>query len=132
MASPEPRKPVAKVLIIEDDEQTRAFLCDLLTQEGYRVEATHSGTVGLELARANHPDLITLDLGLPGKSGFQVLEELRDSEETRAIPVFVLTAYADLLERWGRTQPDQSFAKPLDVDRYLTSIASVLEHSSAS
>ncbi|MBI4494756.1 MAG: response regulator [Chloroflexi bacterium] len=130
MPTPRTRKPPT-VLVIEDDDHIRAFLSDLLTAEGYQVEATHSGAIGLDLARASHPDLITLDLGLPGKSGLQVLEELRANSDTRDIPVFVLTAYADLLQRWGRTQPDRCFTKPVDVEAYLSSLASTLQSQPA-
>lgn len=79
-----------RILVVEDDASIRAGLCDALRSEGYGVIEAADGLTGLELGLREDPDLIVLDLMMPGLDGFEVLERLRaDGLET---PVLVLTA----------------------------------------
>lgn len=80
-----------KVLIVEDDASMRNILSEKISGEGFKVSQAGDGQQGLELALAEHPDLILLDLLLPKLSGLDLLEGLRKDEEGRKIPVFVLT-----------------------------------------
>lgn len=80
-----------KLLIIEDDAQINQILHDGLTQEGYVCTQAYSGSEGLLQVERGHFHLILLDLMLPGMSGEQFMEELRDKRKS-AIPVIVLTA----------------------------------------
>ena len=80
----------ATVLLIEDEEAIREGLCDALEDAGYRVLAAADGVKGLHLGLTSDPDLIILDLMLPGMDGFEVLKRLRaDGVET---PVLCVTA----------------------------------------
>lgn len=80
-----------KILIIEDDVSMLNVYAKVLTFEGFKVESAEDGEKGVEKAKAEKPDLILLDIMMPRKSGFQVLEELKKDDETKAIPVILLT-----------------------------------------
>ena len=83
---------MSRVLVV-DDEPDVLLLCRLnLQQRGHELLEASTGSVALELARERHPDVIVLDLMLPGMTGYEVLETLKGDEQTSAIPVLVLTA----------------------------------------
>jgi CheY-like chemotaxis protein len=83
---------MGRVLVV-DDEPDVLLLCRLnLQQRGHEMLEAADGSTALELARDRHPDVIVLDLMLPGISGYDVLEALQRDEETTDIPVLVLTA----------------------------------------
>jgi CheY-like chemotaxis protein len=83
------------VLVVEDDPWTQTLLTELLADEGYQVMRAASGLQALQLARSRPPDVIVLDLNLPGKSGLDVLRELRANEHTATIPVIVVSGAVD-------------------------------------
>lgn len=85
-----------RILIIDDDEELCELVAEYLTVEGFETEAAHDGESGLRRAVSNQFDLITLDVMLPKKNGFDVLRELR---QTSKIPVLMLTARGDDMER---------------------------------
>jgi two-component system phosphate regulon response regulator PhoB len=80
------------ILIIEDEEDIRELVRYNLKREKFEVSEAESGEEGLKVAARGRPDLILLDLMLPGKDGMQICRELKQSEETRAIPVIMMTA----------------------------------------
>ena len=79
------------VLMIEDDSSFRQIYLDILKSEGYNVLVAENGEVGLDLVKAKKPDLIMLDLVLPGLQGLDVLKNIRSDKETKDIPVLVAT-----------------------------------------
>ena len=80
-----------KILIIEDDQFLREFLFKKLSEENFEVLAAKEGKEGVELAKKEKPDLILLDLILPEKNGYEVLEDLKKNPLTSEIPVLVLS-----------------------------------------
>ncbi|MEK9183975.1 MAG: response regulator [Patescibacteria group bacterium] len=80
-----------KVLIIEDDEQVSRIYGIKLKQEGIKTEVAADGEEGLKKIVSEKPDLVLLDLMLPGKDGFWVLEEMNKKPEIKSIPVIVLS-----------------------------------------
>ena len=80
-----------KILFVEDEESLQRVIKDALEKNGYGVISALDGENGIILAKKEKPDLILLDLILPKKDGFEVLEELKKDKETVAIPVIVLT-----------------------------------------
>lgn len=80
-----------KVLVVDDDRDTRDLLQAALEQRGFGVVLTASGKRALMLARQENPDLILLDLNLPGMDGYEVLRRLKSSRDTADIPVVVMT-----------------------------------------
>ncbi|HEU4699032.1 MAG TPA: type II/IV secretion system protein [Gemmatimonadales bacterium] len=85
----------ATVLLVEDEEQLRRVMKDLLEREGYRVAEARDGIEALDQVDRHAPDIIMLDLNLPGLDGYGVLAQLRSRTSTRRIPVIVLTARGD-------------------------------------
>jgi DNA-binding response OmpR family regulator len=85
----------ACVLLVEDEEQLRRVMKDLLQREGYQVAEARDGIQALDEVDRFAPDVIILDLNLPGLDGYGVLSQLRSRPATREIPVMVLTAKGD-------------------------------------
>ena len=81
-----------KVLVIDDEQSNLDLIEDLLEPAGFSVLRANDGQRGIESARFHRPDLILLDLMMPGLTGFDVVERLRTDDETRTIPVMILTA----------------------------------------
>jgi DNA-binding response OmpR family regulator len=84
-----------KVLLVEDEEQLRRVMKDLLEREGYTVAEARDGVQALDQVDRFAPDVIILDLNLPGIDGYSVLSQIRSRPATRTIPVVVLTAKGD-------------------------------------
>ena len=94
-AIPDGRGRGAKVLLVEDEDQLRRVMKDLLERDGYHVSEARDGIQALDEVDRYAPDIIVLDLNLPGLDGYSVLEQLRSRSATRSIPVMVLTAKGD-------------------------------------
>ncbi|MDH3571018.1 MAG: type II/IV secretion system protein, partial [Gemmatimonadota bacterium] len=89
------RGPNAKVLLVDDEESLRKVMRDLLEREGYEVEEASDGVEALDQVDRHAPDIVVLDLNLPGLDGYGVLNHLRSRPATENIPVVVLTAHGD-------------------------------------
>jgi two-component system cell cycle response regulator DivK len=83
-----------KVLIVEDNELNMKLLNDLLEMHGYMTFHTKDGLEALHIARLYRPDLILMDIQLPGMSGLEITKRLKTDEELRGIPVVAVTALA--------------------------------------
>src|SRR6267143_1041849 len=105
--------PVAvhRILVVDDEPDITALVAYHLAKEGYRVTTAGTGGDALRSAREERPDLVVLDLMLPGHSGFEVLAELRRRDETRDVGVLLLTARKD--------EPDRIKGLSLGADDYL-------------
>lgn len=79
------------ILFIEDEPTLQKRIIEALTKEGYKIENAMDGEAGLKKAKEIKPELILLDIILPKKNGFEVLEELKQNESTKNIPVVILT-----------------------------------------
>ncbi len=90
--NPEPELAGAKILVVDDVAANRNLLCQALEEVGYSISAAPSGEVALEVARVDVPDLVLLDILLPGMDGFEVCRRLKADERTRAVPVIFITA----------------------------------------
>jgi len=105
-----------KVLIIDDDPAMREGLSRMLTQEGFWAAVAKDGEEGLNLARTLHPDVITLDIMMPGLDGWQVLARLKEDPELRRIPVVLLTMMDDR-ERGFALGAAEYLCKPISRER---------------
>src|SRR5436309_2597660 len=85
---------MAKILIVEDNPANMKLATFLLESAGYSVSSAIDAEAGLTLARGEHPDLILMDIHLPGMDGLQATALLKADEKTRSIPVIALTALA--------------------------------------
>lgn len=105
------------ILIVEDDAVLREFLCTALADE-FDVAAAGSGEEAVELARRLRPDVVLLDVMLPGLSGLDVVRQIRADQELRQTPVLVMTAFSDI---------DPSEAEAAGADRFLSKPFDLLE-----
>lgn len=117
-----------QVLVVDDDATARTLVRLNLEFEGYTVSEAENGDRGLESARSSRPDLILLDVMMPGTEGLQVLAELRDDPLLRSTPVIMLTGRADEGTEWRARDLGAAayVAKPVAVDDLLRTIACVL------
>ena len=81
------------VLLVEDDDDTRALYIEYFNFVGVRIEGASGGAEAVAKVRALNPDVVVLDMNMPGMSGWQVARKLKASPETRAVPILALTAY---------------------------------------
>lgn len=80
------------ILIVEDDEKSRRLIRDVLNHQGYETLETDRGEEALDLMREHHPDLVLLDILLPGMSGLDTVREIRNDAGIAATPVIAVTA----------------------------------------
>jgi two-component system cell cycle response regulator DivK len=107
----------AVVLIVEDNPRNLKLVRDVLGHAGYSTLCACDGEAGVELARSQRPDLVLMDINLPGMTGLEALARLRADAATAAIPVAALTAYAmtDDRARLLAAGFDGYLEKPVDV-----------------
>ncbi len=112
------------ILIVEDEPQNRKLLSELLAIKGYSVLEAQDGEQGVELAFAQRPDLILMDIQLPKRDGFEAVQILKGDVRTREIPIWVLTAYAMPADeaRIRTSGCDKYMTKPLDLPDLLACI----------
>jgi DNA-binding response OmpR family regulator len=91
--------PVETILIVDDAPDTLRFLSKLLTQQGYKTRRVINGQLALESARLEPPDLVLLDIMMPGMNGYEVCKRLRQDDRTRHIPVIFLSALDEELDK---------------------------------
>ncbi|MDD2563792.1 MAG: response regulator [Salinivirgaceae bacterium] len=117
-----------KTILVIDDSSTSVFLMEsLLKEEGYDAIVATSGEKGLTIIAKNQPDLILLDIMMPGKSGFDVLEELQADPKTKDIPVIIISARIEHAEQEkGLALGAKSYlTKPLDFDTLFKTIKGI-------
>jgi len=85
---------MAKILLVEDNEMNRDMLSRRLMRRGYEVIMAEDGVAGVDMARADQPDLILMDMSLPIMDGWEATRRLKSSPDTELIPVVALTAHA--------------------------------------
>src|SRR4051794_39445042 len=112
MLTPQP----IRILVVDDDADTSALLRYQLMAQGHTVILASSGTEGLLQAQAHLPDLILLDVMMPGLDGFTVCAELRSHPLTAEVPILMLTALNDRASRLRGIEvgADEFLSKPLD------------------
>jgi CheY-like chemotaxis protein len=122
----EPTYAAKTVLVCEDDSNLRT-LVRLALGDGYRVVEAAEGNAALELIRSENPDLIVLDLMLPGRSGLELLAEIRSANGHTATPVVVISAWAHSDAAAVAAGADRFLAKPFDPDELQSIVADLLE-----
>lgn len=84
-----------KILIADDEQEIVSILTEFFKREGYSVFSANNGDIALNLIWSELPDLIILDIMMPGKNGFEIAEMLQDDPKTQKIPVLMLSARSD-------------------------------------
>ncbi|MCS6842578.1 MAG: response regulator [Roseiflexus sp.] len=112
------------ILIAEDDAMNRDVIARRMRWEGFTITLAVNGSEALQLARTQMPDLILLDMGLPGQNGWDVARQLKSDEATRHIPIIALTAYALPEDRIRGLASgcDAYELKPIDFERLVQCI----------
>lgn len=119
--------PVKKILIVDDSPTDRYVLVELLAKVGYQVTTAENGEEGIEKAISELPDLILMDVVMPGLNGYQATRTLTRDDRTKHIPVIVCTSKGQETDKiWGLRQGAQDYlAKPINVDELLAKIAAL-------
>jgi two-component system alkaline phosphatase synthesis response regulator PhoP len=116
-----------RALVVDDDPNVLQVLEHSLVFDGYEVSKAVDGLEALQVARSDRPDVILLDVMMPGLNGLEVVEELRKDVELQHIPVIVLTARTSDVAVWEgwRSGVDSYLTKPLDIFALLAEIERV-------
>ncbi len=119
--------PIKTVLIIDDSPTERHLLTQLLLSGGYEVSTADSGDEGVERAKQIKPDLILMDVVMPGTNGFQATRALSRDDATKDIPVIICTTKNQETDKvWGMRQGAQDYVtKPVDGPALLAKIAAL-------
>jgi two-component system, cell cycle response regulator DivK len=119
---------MAKILIVEDNSDNMSLAVFLIQSAGHTVLSATDAEAGLALARDEHPDLIVMDIQLPGMDGLEAISLLKSDDATRAIPVIAVTALAMKgdEERIRAAGCDAYIAKPMRYTEFLATIATQL------
>jgi CheY-like chemotaxis protein len=117
-----------KILYIEDNEQNLYLITFILKTAGYDVLQARSGEEGIETARDTHPDLILLDIQLPGMDGYEIARRLRINPELARTPLVAVTSYAMLGDREKALESgcDGYIEKPINPDTFVQQITHFL------
>jgi len=120
-----------RVLFIDDDPLVGKLVRDILEQEGFQPTVATSGQQGLDLARAHPPDVILLDIMMPGMDGFEVCEAIRRDHTLHKIPVVMLTAMESqkLNERAFAAGAEVCMTKPFSPERLLNALDLALQNA---
>ena len=118
---------VKKILVVDDSPTERHVLNELLTRNGYQVITAESGEEGIAKARSEMPDLILMDVVMPGLNGYQATRTLTRDEATKAIPIIVCTSKGQETDKiWGLRQGAIDYLiKPVNGDELLSKIAAI-------
>ncbi len=101
-----------KILVVDDEENIRLLYRDELTEEGYKVEPAANGLDALAKIETFRPDLVTLDVKMPGLDGIEVLRRIR--EKNRSLPVMLLTAFGEFRQDFNTWASDAYIVKSHD------------------
>jgi Fe-S oxidoreductase/ActR/RegA family two-component response regulator len=127
------KEPLAgrKILVVDDEEDVRTFLTMVFEDAGAEVITATDGDEAVAMAREHQPDLISLDLSMPGKDGVEAFVELRKTPETEEIPVCVVTGHPEFRQViYDRpvAPPEGYLGKPVDEDKLVAYAHHIIEH----
>ena len=117
------------VLIVDDSETNLVLLEAILENEGWMVKTTKSATLGMEIIKDDKPDLILLDLLMPGIDGYEMLESLKSGERYKDIPVIIVSAVSDNTTRKTCLEKgaEDYISKSVDMEQLLKRVQDVLK-----
>ena len=118
---------IQKILIVDDSPTERYFLTDILIKKGFSVSTAESGEEALLKIKADKPQLILMDIVMPGQNGFQVTRAITRDPETKDVPVIICTSKGQETDRiWGLRQGARDYiVKPVDPQELLAKIAAL-------
>ena len=112
------------ILVVEDEPDTLTYLSALLGDAGYNTVEAEDGDQALEKVRAGRPDLITLDITMPNKSGVRFYRDMKESNQWKDIPIIIVTGISSEFEKFISTRqqvppPEGYVSKPIDKEQML-------------
>lgn len=118
-----------KILIVDDDLTITELMKALMMMEGYEPTVVNNSTKALDVAASFQPDLITMDLMMPGISGFDLCEQLRQDPRFANLPILIVTAKDDpgTKERAMRTGANDYITKPFNIDQLLQKLKALVQ-----
>jgi len=118
---------IRKILIVDDSPTERHVLNDMLTKAGYEVVTSDNGEDAILKAKSLKPDLILMDVVMPGLNGFQATRAISRDPDTRAIPIILCTSKSQETDKiWGMRQGARDYiVKPVNRDELLEKIAAI-------
>lgn len=118
-----------RVLVVDDDQDFGRLVRELLVRNGYTVTVVASGKACLETARLERPDLILLDIMMPGMDGYDVCQELRKDEGLHKVPIVILTALEDpkLNQKAFAAGAKLCMTKPFQPDKLINAVQMALK-----
>ena len=125
---------INKILIVDDSPTERLYLTDILVKNGFTVSTAMNGDEAIERIRAERPELILMDVVMPGANGFQVTRAISRDPELAALPIIICSSKNQETDRiWGMRQGARDYlVKPVDPERLLASIAALAGAGGAS
>lgn len=120
-----------KIMVVDDEPDVCEYISIFLEDEGFEVVIANDGDQALKEVQQGEPDLVTLDITMPEKSGVRFYKEMRESEKWRHIPIIIVTGISEDFEKFISTRkkvppPDGFFSKPIDRERLLESIKNLI------
>ncbi|MBC3875684.1 MULTISPECIES: response regulator [Undibacterium] len=118
---------IQKILIVDDSPTERYFLTDILVKNGFSVSTAENGEDALTKIKADKPQLILMDVVMPGQNGFQITRAISRDPETQDVPVIICTSKNQETDRiWGLRQGARDYlVKPIDPQELLAKIAAL-------
>jgi len=119
--------PIQKILVVDDSPTERYFLTDILVKNGFSVSTAENGEEALVKVKADKPQLILMDVVMPGQNGFQVTRAIARDPDTQNIPIIICTSKGQETDRiWGLRQGARDYiVKPIDPQELLSKIAAL-------
>jgi twitching motility two-component system response regulator PilH len=118
---------IQKILVVDDSPTERYFLSDILIKNGFSVSTAENGEEALLKVKADRPQLILMDVVMPGQNGFQVTRAISRNPETQDVPIIICTSKGQETDRiWGLRQGARDYiVKPIDPQELLAKIAAL-------
>jgi CheY-like chemotaxis protein len=118
-----------RILVVEDNEQSRKLVRDILKFKGYEIVEAETGEDGVRLAQERRPSLVLMDIRLPGIDGIEALGRLRAGTDTRSIPVLAMTASVMTEDRQKIMDAgfDAFQSKPINVKEFMAAVEQLLD-----
>jgi twitching motility two-component system response regulator PilH len=118
---------IQKILVVDDSPTERYFLTDILIKNGFSVSTAENGEEALVKIKADKPQLILMDIVMPGQNGFQITRAITRDPDTQDVPVIICTSKGQETDRiWGLRQGARDYiVKPVDPQELLAKIAAL-------
>ena len=124
------------ILVVDDEPDIRTYLSTMLEDNGYTAITAENGNSGLEMVKEQKPDLILLDISMPEKSGVKMYRELMEADETRNVPVIIVTGISKDFKQFIATRkqvppPTDYVSKPIEREEFLEKVSMALTKGQA-